>query len=53
MLLSKECLSKDVCYYEDVNDIKNDNPPSKEVEDSRISDKLKNTIDNSFDNMPD
>ena len=38
---------------EDVSDVKNDNPPSKEVEDSRISDKLKNTIDNSFDNMPD
>lgn len=38
---------------EDVSDVKNDNPPSKEVEDSRISYKLKNTIDNSFDNMPD
>ena len=38
---------------EDIGDIKNDNTPNKEVVDSRINDTLKNTIADSFNNMPD
>lgn len=38
---------------EDVCDIKNDETPNGKVIDSRINDTLKNTIADSFNNMPD